>query len=49
MEGNRDVGSDSNWPVRAASGTAGLTQAFSGTVGPDCGKSGFPKPKPDLS
>ncbi|RPA89799.1 hypothetical protein L873DRAFT_589564 [Choiromyces venosus 120613-1] len=33
--------SDPKRPVRPASGTAGLTQAFSGMAGPDCGKAAF--------
>jgi len=33
--------SDLKLPVRPALGTAGLTQAFSATTGPDCGKATF--------
>jgi len=35
-----------NRPVRPALGTAGLTQAFSETAGPDYGKRAFQKKKP---
>jgi len=35
-----------NRPVRPALSTAGLTQAFSETAGPDCGKPAFQKKKP---
>ena len=35
-----------NRPVRPALGTAGLTQAFSETAGPDCGKAAFQKKSP---
>ena len=35
-----------NRPVRPALGTAGLTQAFSETAGPDYGKPAFQKKKP---
>jgi len=34
-----------NRPVRPALGPAGLTQAFSETAGPDCGKAAFQKGK----
>jgi len=37
------VGSVPNRPVRPALGTAGLTQAFSETAGPDYGKRAFQK------
>ena len=37
----RLTGSDPKRPVRPTLGTAGLTQAFSGTAGPDCGQAAF--------
>jgi len=49
LGGYQSVGSVPNRPVRPALGMAGLTQAFSETAGPECGKPAFQKKKPGLA